>query len=178
MGNESFGHAFRMSQMPLLRGLRIFAIGFYKNSAPDGASAAVTNDDAISTFSDEMPTGDNGGNREIISTFPGSLFEKSPLSPFPPVRNWARTLASRCWENRPRPAPSRSSSKPPAGGSTAPLPPPAVAAINIGRMTISTKSDCTACVKSASGNRHSTQKRFRLSLQTVIRFNRLCSAIG
>ena len=36
-----------------------------------------------------------------------------------------------------------------AAGSTATLPPPAVAALNVGRMTISTGSDGTACVKSA-----------------------------
>jgi len=65
----------RMSQMPPLRGSRFVVAGFYKDSAPDGASAAVTNDDASSPFSDEMPTGDNRGNREINSTFPNNLFE-------------------------------------------------------------------------------------------------------
>jgi len=37
----------------------------------------------------------------------------------------------------------------PAGGSTATLPPPAVEALNVGRMTISTRWDCTTRVKSA-----------------------------
>jgi hypothetical protein len=56
---------FRRNPMPPLRGLPFFAVEFYKASAPDGAAAAVTNDDASSLFSGKMPTGDNGGNREI-----------------------------------------------------------------------------------------------------------------
>ena len=37
----------------------------------------------------------------------------------------------------------------PAGGSTATLPPPAIVALKVGRMMISTGPDCTACVKAA-----------------------------
>ncbi len=72
--------------MPPLRGLRPFAVGFYKDAAPDGASAAVTNDEAMSPFSDEVPTGDNGGNREGISTLLAACLKKPPLSLVPPVK--------------------------------------------------------------------------------------------
>jgi hypothetical protein len=50
--------------------------GSYKVSASDGAFAAVTSDEAISLFSEELPRGHNGGTREINSTLPGSMFEK------------------------------------------------------------------------------------------------------
>jgi len=64
MGNESLGPIHDEPDAAPTGLALFFAVGFYKDSAPDGASAAVTSDEAISPFSDEMPTGDNGGNGE------------------------------------------------------------------------------------------------------------------
>ncbi len=65
---------------------------------------------------------------ETESSIPRCLvacLKKSPLSPFPPVRNWARTLASRCWENPPwppgRPTSTRDSPHPVPGRQAANL---------------------------------------------------------